>query len=377
MEYAAHSDPFIRAAFWAGLVALVLTVSLLLLVALMRLMAVGRELRTRLFFERWRAMMARSLAGDEVHFPDLEPENIVNFLQLWLHYQQMLRGESKITLNRVLHSRNIESQLRKLMNKGNVSEKLLAITALGYSQDNPVWESLADKGWMLASAVSRRDWNRQLWDDLGGLARDAVPLLSITAARALVMIDPVKAVDVVIPLIISRRDWPPGKLAMILNEADPDFLVAFLAEVSRSAKNDTPYLPRLLALVESMQMSRTMPFIRTLLEESLRPEVIAICLKMLRDPRDLDMVRRQLDSAEWTIRVQVAAALGRMGVREDLPRLMSLMCDREWWVRYRAAQALISLPFMRRKDISEILLTLQDRFAVDILQRVLAEKEVA
>ena len=42
----------------------------------------------------------------------------------------------------------------------------------------------------------------------------------------------------------------------------------------------------------------------------------------------------------WEMRAVVATALGAFGATENEETLIKLLCDREWWVRYRAAESL-------------------------------------
>ncbi len=42
----------------------------------------------------------------------------------------------------------------------------------------------------------------------------------------------------------------------------------------------------------------------------------------------------------WEMRAVVASALGAFGVAQNEETLIKLLCDREWWVRYRAAESL-------------------------------------
>jgi hypothetical protein len=51
-----------------------------------------------------------------------------------------------------------------------------------------------------------------------------------------------------------------------------------------------------------------------------------------------------------------------------------LLADREWWVRYRAAQALVELPWLKRADLEALHATLDDRYAADMLAQVMAEQ---
>ena len=75
--------------------------------------------------------------------------------------------------------------------------------------------------------------------------------------------------------------------------------------------------------------------------------------------------------------MQSAKVLGRLGEREHVGLLESLLQDREWWVRYRAAQALVGLPFLGPNALREIQRRQTDRYAVDILDQAFAEVGIA
>lgn len=68
----------------------------------------------------------------------------------------------------------------------------------------------------------------------------------------------------------------------------------------------------------------------------------------------------------WEMRAVAATALGTFGAREHIDTLVKLLCDREWWVRYRAAEALAALPdaeeTMRRAEKTG------DRFAAEMMR---------
>ena len=57
--------------------------------------------------------------------------------------------------------------------------------------------------------------------------------------------------------------------------------------------------------------------------------------------------------------------------------LESLLDDKEWWVRYRAAQAIASLPFLGPNQLRQIRDRQTDRYAGDMLQQCFAEVGIA
>ncbi len=72
--------------------------------------------------------------------------------------------------------------------------------------------------------------------------------------------------------------------------------------------------------------------------------------------------------------MHAASALGRLGLTEDVVRLEQTLQDREWWVRYRAAQALACMPFISMDDLRRMSIRSPDPYARDILQQVISEQ---
>ncbi len=71
-------------------------------------------------------------------------------------------------------------------------------------------------------------------------------------------------------------------------------------------------------------------------------------------------------SDRWELRAIVATALASFGADENADTLIDLICDREWWVRYRASEALLKC-----SDTDDILSRIEarkDRFALEMMQ---------
>lgn len=72
------------------------------------------------------------------------------------------------------------------------------------------------------------------------------------------------------------------------------------------------------------------------------------------------------EDMRWEMRAVVATALGAYGATENVDVLIRLLCDREWWVRYRAAEALLKYP--RRDALLARLEETNDRFAQEMMR---------
>ncbi len=67
------------------------------------------------------------------------------------------------------------------------------------------------------------------------------------------------------------------------------------------------------------------------------------CLGLLKDKESEDAIVRLLDDGRWEVRVAAVAAIRSYGPLKHVDRLVYALCDYEWWVRYRAAEALCDL----------------------------------
>ncbi len=230
-------------------------------------------------------------------------------------------------------------------------DRLVAITALGHLHD------------------------RRAWDRLSQLAESPDGVVSLAAARALMRIDPERAIDHVVRRLLERTDWPAAMVAAMLTEAGPDAVSDSLVTAAGEAAPERA--PRLIRLLAFAHTEKATPLINRVLRDEDDLETLIACLRVASDPVLLDRIRQLLRDERWQIRLHAAQALGRLGTREDEPALVAALSDPQWWVRYRAAQALASLPLIPVEHIERLSRTVDDRFGRDILHQVLAEKELA
>lgn len=212
------------------------------------------------------------------------------------------------------------------------------------------------------------------------LAQHPDPLLSFSAARALFQIDADTALNDLQQQLLERENWPTVQLAMLIQEASTGSTFAVLADITIHLANSTApaasaQLNRLLQLLEVAPYQQVISAIRTILSLTTDDKTIAQCLKFLREPSDLPGVRSLLAHSNWVVRLQAARALGRIGIADDIPRLATLLGDPVWWVRYRTAQALVALTRGNSQALSELRAHLSDRYALDMLEMAMAEKE--
>ena len=346
MTLAPQSDTFIAAALWTGFAALLLTLLLGLQIIGMRLMLRRRQRSDARALARWRPLLNAAIVGEMPDsLPPLRSAERLPFLRLWAHLQGSLRGEANEALNEVARRLGIDAYARGLLVRANRPSRLLAALVLGHLHD------------------------RDAWPGLLRMAQQPDNTVSLTALWALVRIDPPAAVDYMVPLFIAREDWALSLAAGILQQATEPAAAALTRLLPQLGEDK---LPRALRIAEALHLALPAAVLGASLKSPAMPVVIA-GLRGVRTPETLPEVRALLAHADWQVRVQAARALGRVGERADAERLVQLLGDREWWVRYRAAEALLELPALSRADLDALRASLTDRFAADMLSQAMAE----
>lgn len=344
---AAGADRFVDVAVAAGLGAVGLTAALGLQIMWLRRVKLRRDRRAARCLATWRPILYEAALGDAPALPPLAADDEGTFLLLWNQLQDGLRGPSRAGLNAVARGVDARAMALRRLHRGTVLERLLALRTLGHLGQAEDFERL-----------------------VGFLEERRLPLC-LAAARALVHVDAARGTDVLWARLRARADWPVAQLAAVLRDGDPKRLAAAVLDTAPAM---TPAeLQRLMPLLALLDDANADVVVSNLLAGSEDPESLAGALKHVRGPSLLLHVTHLARHQAWPVRVQAAAALGRMGSPAERDVLVRLLGDPQWWVRYRAAQSLLSGRFGSREEVAALAPTLQDRFARDILSHVLAE----
>ena len=320
------------------------------------MLLVQRRRRAAQVTARYRPLLLLALEQEFATLPPPSRSERIIVLALWRQLHDSLRGKAVQKLNDVALDCGFALLARELLHSRHVGDRLLAITTAGLLRDSSSWAEISE------------------------FVRLPHPLLSVASARSLMLIDPDKALSQLMPAFASRLDWPIAAIAAILSEAGPDVITgplvaaAFKCVRGPDAVLTAPRMLRLLALTHLEEATATA---RLILESAREEPIIAAGLRLLCAPQDLAQVRFCCTHASPGVRVQAASALGRIGAPEDRALLMRMTTDSNWWVRYRAAQALASMPSVGISELKALQQNATDRFAANILAQVIAEREAA
>lgn len=347
LDFATISDPLLRFALQSGIVVFAITLLLLVAIVILRLFSDRREVREAQIRQEWQPVFLHAIEGLAYAMPRIHGRDRETILLVWLQFTEMLRGAARERLRQMARELQLPGTALRLLRRGDMRGRLLAVVGLGRMQTAPAWH------------------------ELSALMADDNPVLSLLAARSLLQIDAPRAAAPVMAAIARREDWSRARVAAMLGEArDASLAPALLTALAMSGEAEAT---RLLPLLDVIPTADRWPALAPRLAADLPVDTLVAALKAVADPRALAAVRRLAGHAAWQVRAQAATALARIGNGDDLPQLQALLADPEWWVRYRAAQALLRLPGIASAQLDALAAGIGDRYGADMLRQVRAE----
>jgi hypothetical protein len=208
------------------------------------------------------------------------------------------------------------------------------------------------------------------------LSKHKDPIVSLFAVRSLLQINFTINSRQFLPLIAIREDWSPPLVAEMLKHHGADVISATLAELVGKCYKQNLKERQLSRLISYLSLAHPHDFchiVNKILIDSNKTEILIACLRLIQTDDMLPRVRELHKDERWQIRMQVVLTLGRLGHEEDVERLILSLNDLDWWVRYRSAGALITMPTVIYEQVEILSKTLPNQFSRDILNHVLAE----
>ncbi len=337
---------------WRSAVVAALAAALMLTIALIvrRYLQRQERLHARVV-DAWRPLLTQVAIeeGASPELPRLPARHLPFLMEEWNALHDAVRGEAATRLNELALRLGLDNAARHLMNSRQVGKQILAIRTLGHLRDPTAWKPLQEQ---LVSVNA---------------------LVSFYAAAALVQIDAQRAMPGIMLQVAERESWPGEAMARLLVDAGADIAREPIRALMLSLEpaKVPPLLPW-LAHVDAVLGSEVAT--ELLRRYSSDDHVVASALLVLLEPAALPELRGFAASADPDIRMNLAIAIGQLGDVAEADLLMNMMGDRVWWVRYRAAQALLKLRGMNAGRLEAVRTRLTDPYALDMLKHVRAEE---
>ncbi|MDH5446865.1 MAG: HEAT repeat domain-containing protein [Gammaproteobacteria bacterium] len=338
-------------ALYAGSAAIILLVLLMFQVSMTRLHLIVVRKRRIKIQAVWRDIIGRLLVGEKPECPKIKRRDMFHVLEEFDYVFGIVRGNDVELLRQGFRELKLPVPLNKILKSYNLKKQLFALITLGNIRDASAWDQILKSLSQSQSAVS------------------------LTAARSLVLIDPQRAVNEIVPIILKRKDWPWANIAHVLKLAGPKLVCGKLSELILNSNESKQAF--LLRLYDVLKCEEEYPITCKVLQQASEDKVASVCLNISQDPNIVYLARDFARHERWHVRMNAAVALGRFGNEEDITILIELMKDSQWWVRYRAAQSLLGMPDMNHGRVQQIRDVLNDGFADDILVQAMNEIDYA
>lgn len=353
------TDFFWHASWWIGAATALLTVLMLVAIFVLKQVHQARQRRERDFQACWQPLLMQAALGDgpAPTLPPLPARDAWRFIQLWVRFQASLRGQANERLRLIGHQCGALPVAMRLMHSPHRSQQVFGLLALGYLRE--------------ASA----------WDKLLPLLHQPSNTVAVYTSWALLSIAPERAAPLVVEQLLARTDLDLMQVASVLKPfraALHPGLTERLKQASercgQAPAGDTRPEVWLLKVSHAMALPMGGAALLPLIENGAHIDIQIGAMQLLKSPDGLPAVRRLASHSAWPVRNQAAMALGRLGQPGDEGLLLQLLMDPQWWVRYRAAQALATLPFLPHVQLAAQVAALPDRYARDMAQQVFAER---
>lgn len=345
----------LRAASWWVAWGTLVVIALLLLMLMVLGMVNRREtVRQQAFQWRWRPLLMQVALGDAVpSLPALKAPDRLRLLKLWVHLQLSLRGQARDRLAALGMQLGLDGLARRWLRKGHRAEQLLALLVMGYLRHESLRPGLREP---LAHPSSA---------------------LALHAGWALLRLAPAEEADAVAEQLLTRHDLDWVRVSVLMREHRTVLAPRVIHRLQTLGQGSPQEVARSLAHALKLAGALGLQLPPAVLQPMLAPgqtlDVLIAALRLVQEGTLADAVRALVTHPAWPVRAQVARTLGRIGQEADVQHLLVLLTDAQWWVRYRAAQALVALPCLPRPRLQALVEGLSDRYARDMVQQVLVE----
>lgn len=345
----------VTAAIWSIIGTVGATMVLFAYTIGLRIATILGDRRRAALIALWRDIITvAALSHDEagsMPLPSIPRADRIDILEEWNRTRATIEGSATDNLVTLAKRMGLPAIAKKMLTRRRLRSKLLAMQTLGHLLDKDSWAPIEE------------------------LLRSDSTALSITAAVALVDIDAQRAVRQLVPMITQRRDWPRTRVSHFLCMAGSELISEPMYRAIRSSDPDE--LVYLLQFVQLVEADVIDALAVDLIQSSDSPAVLTAALKLISGHAGVPRIAALAQHETWFVRLQAAKALGRVGQEEHLELLEDMLDDREWWVRYRAAQSIVSLPFLGPNALRQIRNRQADQYARDMFEQALAEVGLA
>lgn len=311
------------------------TVVLMALIGFFRWLFNAQNHSYETFSKKWFPVFAGLIVGDAAPSePALRVRDKLILLRIWNYWHESVSGIANERLKGFVREMGCSDVALALVQKGNKAQKLLSCISLGNLSDAAAWA------------------------DLKALVATDDQIISLHAARAMLQIDPDRAVDELLSAILGRAQWDMSVLTQILRHSRQALERSMLAKwpsLSQAQKL------RALRLCANLNLPLTQQLIHELLQATQSTALLVATLQLLerlQNPAYRERIMQLFDHASASVRAHAVKAHASVADVQDIEVLIDMLHDNDSDTRHAAAQALgqsASLGMTRLRQLKDVL----------------------
>jgi HEAT repeat protein len=279
--------------------------------------------------QRWQKTFRSAFTAPTAEFPPILRQDRYDVLLVFNQVRQLRQSDRDsdrdertaygATLDEMARRIGLDAYAATLLDRKDDADKIAALNLLGWQGD------------------------ARLIPMVRNLMKTGRASLSRAAAEALLRMDPTSVEEVVIQ-VRDRFGYVRARVELMLREVGTARLDPALTRVI--ATSDDRGKMRLLDYLGCSSPSAARQICRDVIATSTNAELVAAALKTLAtvaQPEDADLGRRFAADDRPFLRLAALRVLKETAGTQDLQLLEQLTSDSSWWVRQRAAEALVSV----------------------------------
>lgn len=346
----------VNVVFWLT-VSLVLASALLLLYVFVKRVRNDYELKyEQQFKSRWRPILFKYLSDEDIEPPQLSLSSQLILMQLWLNIRSQLSDDAFPRLNQFAWHAGFDRTILEIL-----------------QYKTWVADNKKVRQQILAINVARAMNSTRLRDGLVEASESSNLRVNVAATVALVTTEDSAAEFSIITTLLKFGLWTPYIILKLSSIGG-----ARILHLVSDQLDDLPstLARNLFSLVELADDKSLLPLILDRLAKTDDDEELALAIRALARIGGSYYKSRIIpfaDKANPVLRINVASSLRNIGDKDDMPLLINMLSDSNWWVRYRAAQALVRIHLSTENNIDKLLEQTTDTFGKDTLKQAFAE----
>lgn len=314
---------------------------------------IRREIRDDVV-NKYRTLLFDWIAGEN---PTLEPpEQELEWIfltSLWNDLYQKVGPSEHDRLREAADELDLQSKARKLLESHSTDQQITGVITLGHLGDT------------------------ERINQIEALTESSAKILKMRSIKALSVLKPKLALKKIYDDLVENPHQSQNYYLGFCRNIDTNIITEVTLERLETVPADAR--SRIVPFLELADNQQSREYINDQLEQTDRPEILSACLKVLRkigDPSDQKTVVPYLSHTADFVRIQAARTLGAIGNSEVVDVLIEKLSDSNWWVRYRAAEALVQIPSTSTEELKHILSKLTQTQSRRALEAAITEVEI-